>query len=61
MIIMNWAQFKDLVSHLRLAGAVVACWFIIRKVGGSTHLFAKICFTDSVRFFTIHLGKTRLL
>ena len=24
---MNWAQFKDTVSHMCLSGAVVASWF----------------------------------
>ena len=25
---MNWGQFKDPISHMCLAGAVVVCWFL---------------------------------
>ena len=32
---MNWAQFKDPVSHMCLAGAVVASWFITQETAGS--------------------------
>ena len=31
---MNWAQFKDSVSHMCLAGAVVASWFLTQEVEG---------------------------
>ena len=31
---MNWAQFKDLVSHMCLAGAVVASWSPTQEVAG---------------------------
>ena len=31
---MNWAQFKDPVSHLCLAGAVVASWSLTQEVAG---------------------------
>ena len=57
----NWAQFKDPVSHMCLAGALVACWFVTQEVGGSnTHFFAKIFFKFCrfCRFYRIHLGKT---
>ena len=33
---MNWAQFKDLVSHMCLAGAVVASWSHTQDVAGSS-------------------------
>ena len=33
---MNWAKFKDRVSHVCLAGAVVALWFPTQNVTGST-------------------------
>ena len=33
---MNWAQFKDLVSHMCLAGAVVASWYQTQMVAGSS-------------------------
>ena len=32
---MNWAQFKDPVSHMCLAGAVVASWSLTQEVAGS--------------------------
>ena len=31
---MNWAQFKDLVCHLCLAGTVVASWSLTQEVAG---------------------------
>ena len=33
---MNWAQFTDPVSHMRLAGAVVVFRFLTKKVAGSS-------------------------
>ena len=33
---MNWAQFKDPVSHMCLAGTVVACWSLTQEVAGSS-------------------------
>ena len=41
---MNWAQFKDLVSHMCLAGTVVACWFVTQEVAGTNTLFCKNIF-----------------
>ena len=32
---MNWSQFKDPVSHVCLAGAVVGFWSRIQEVAGS--------------------------
>ena len=32
---MNWAQFKDSVSHVCLAGAVEASWSLTQEVPGS--------------------------
>ena len=32
---MNWGQFKDPVSHMCLAGAVVASWLLTQEVSGS--------------------------
>ena len=32
---MNWAQFKDPVSHIGLAGAVEAPWSLIQEVADS--------------------------
>ena len=31
---MNWDQFKDPVSHMCLAGAVVAFWSLTQEVAG---------------------------
>ena len=31
---MNWAQFKDPMSHMCLGGAVVACWSLTQEVVG---------------------------
>ena len=31
---MNWAQFKDPVSHMCLAAAAVACWSLAQEVAG---------------------------
>ena len=32
---MNWAQFKDPVSHLCLAGVALTCWSLTQKEAGS--------------------------
>ena len=29
---MNWAQFKDIVSHMHLTGTVVASWSLTQEV-----------------------------
>ena len=31
---MNWSQFKDPISHMCLAGAVVASWSLTQEVAG---------------------------
>ena len=31
---MNWAQFKDPVSHMCLAGSVVASWSLRQEMAG---------------------------
>ena len=31
---MNWAETKDPVSNVYLAGAVVACWSLTQEVAG---------------------------
>ena len=33
---MNWVQFEDHVSHMFLAGAVVAYWSLTQEVAGSS-------------------------
>ena len=32
---MDWAQFKDLVSHMCLTGTVVASWSLTQEMEGS--------------------------
>ena len=32
---MNWAEFKDPVSHVCLAGTVVVSWSLTQEVAGS--------------------------
>ena len=34
---MNWAQFKDPVSHMFLVSAVVASWSLTQNMAGSSH------------------------
>ena len=38
---MNWTQFKDPVSYMFLAGAVVASWSLIQEVTGSSPFTVK--------------------
>ena len=60
---MNWVQFKDPVSHVCPAGAVVACWFVTQEVAGSNTHFLQKCFFKFYRFcrfYRINLGKTLL-
>ena len=33
---MNWAQFKDPVSNICLAGAVVVCWSLAQEMASSS-------------------------
>ena len=33
---MNWGQFKDPVSHMCIAGAVVASWSLMQEIAGSS-------------------------
>ena len=46
---MNLTQFKDPVSHMSLAGAVVALMFLMQKMSGSS--FFTIMTVDSVKTF----------
>ena len=60
---MNLTQFKDPVSHLCLAGAVVASWSLTQEVAGSSPLtvMTNIFVTEFAEFREKHLGKTQLL
>ena len=52
---MNWAQFKDPVSHMCLVGAVVASRSLTQEVAGSSPFTVMTnIFCHSVK----HLGKT---
>ena len=44
---MNGTEFEDPVSHMCLAGTVVACWFFTQEVGGSNTHFLKKYFSSS--------------
>ena len=49
---MNWVQFKDLVSHMCLAGAVLAFWSLTQKVAGSSPfaILTNIFVTEFAKF-----------
>ena len=53
---MNWAGFKDPVSHVCLAGAVVAFWSLTQEVTGSSPFTVNNFFVTE--FSEKHLGKT---
>ena len=38
---MNWAQFKDPVSHMCLADAVLVHWSLTQEVSGSSPFYGK--------------------
>ena len=53
---MNWAQFKDPVSHMCVDGVVVASWSLTQEVAGSSLFTVMINifvteFYDSVKTF----------
>ena len=49
---MNWAQFKDPVSHMCLAGTVVISWSLTQEVAGSSPfiVMTKIFVTEFAEF-----------
>ena len=47
----NWTQFQDSVSHMCLAGAVVAPWFLTQEVAGLKP------FTVMINIFVIELAE----
>ena len=47
---MNWIQFKDPVSHMCLAGAVVASWSLTQEVAGSSPFNDKDFFIEFAEF-----------
>ena len=57
---MNWTQFKDPVSHICLAGAVVASWSLTQEVASSSPSNDKYFLwqnsLNSVRKKIVHLG-----
>ena len=50
---MNWAQFKDRVSHMCLAGTVAASWSLTQVVIGSNS------FTAMTNIFVIEFAEFR--
>ena len=57
---MNWTQFKDPVSHICLAGAVVASWSLTQEVASSSPSNDKYFLwqnsLNSVRKKIVHYG-----
>ena len=49
---MNWPQFKHPVSHMCLAGAVVASWCLTQEVAGSSP------FTVMINILSLNSAKT---
>ena len=49
---MNWGQFKDPVSHMSIASAVVKSWSITQEVAGSNTftVMANILVTEFSEF-----------
>ena len=47
---MNWAQFKDPVCHMCLAGAVVACWPLHKRWQARALLMRNIFVTELAEF-----------
>ena len=56
---MNWAQFKDHVSHMCPADAVVACWSLTQEMAclSPFAVMTKILSLNSLNSVK-HLGKT---
>ena len=59
---MNWVQFKDLVSHMCLAGIVVASWSVTQDVTGLSPftIMTNIFVSEFSEFSKNDLGKTLL-
>ena len=64
---MNWAQFKDPVSHMCLAGSVVAFWSLTQEVAGlspcNDKYFLSLNLLDSVQTFrknSIEIEKNKI-
>ena len=55
---MNWSQSKDPVSHMCLAGAVVASWSLTQEVADSspfnvmTNIFLSLNSLNSTKIFS---------
>ena len=47
---MNWAQFKDPVSHMCLAGTAVTSWSLTQEVAGSSSYNAIFFVTEFAGF-----------
>ena len=53
---MNWAEFKDSVSHMCLSGTLVASWTLTQEVAG----FAKFesCYCNDIFLSLTSVKKT---
>ena len=47
---MNWSRFKDPVSHMCLAGSVVASWFSTQETAGLNPFTVSSYFCDCIQF-----------
>ena len=52
---MNLAQFKDPVSHMCLAGTVVASWSLTQEVAGSSPFTVMKYFVTEFAEFSKHI------
>ena len=58
---MNWAHVKDSVSHMCLAGTVVASWFLAQEMTGSSPFIVMTnIFVPNSLNSVKHVGKTPL-
>ena len=57
---MCWDQFKDPVSHMCLAGALVASWSLTQEVAGSSP-FTVMTNTFVTENLVKHLGKSSMI
>ena len=58
---MNWAQFKDPIPHMCLAGTVVTFWSLTQEVARwqvRVLLMSYLFVTEFAEFSEKHLGKT---
>ena len=57
---MNWDPFKCCLCYLCLCGTMLAPLTLMQEVVSSNTTFCKLSFINSVEFYRISLGKTRM-